>query len=278
MVAKLIKHKPTTPGKRGEVSIQNKDLQKPKHKKLLVSKPKSSGRNNLGRITSRRRGGGHKRTYRLIDFKRDKDGIPGKIEALEYDPNRSADIALILYADGERRYMIAAKGLKVGDSVASGRDAAITTGNCLPMQNIPVGTTIHCIEMKPKKGAQIARSAGCSAQLLAKESGYGTLRLKSGEMRKVLLECRATVGEVGKSEHSLIKLGKAGRSRWKNRRPTVRGVAMNPVDHPLGGGEGKTSGGRPPCSPWGLAEGTKTRRNKASTKLIVRRRKRKTEK
>jgi large subunit ribosomal protein L2 len=219
------------------------------------------------------RGGGHKRQFRIIDLHRTRDGIPAKIERLEYDPNRSANIALLLYADGQRSYMIASKGLKVGDAVMSGPTAPIAVGNTLPLANIPVGSTVHCIEMKPGKGAQLARSAGASVQLLAREGAYATLRLKSGEVRRVLVECRATMGEVGNSEHNLIKLGKAGASRWRNKRPRVRGVAMNPVDHPLGGGEGRTSGGRPPCTPWGIPEGKKTRRNKRTDKMIIRRRK-----
>lgn len=274
------KHKPTSPGRRGLVSVIDADLHKGKpYGPLVVPKKKTAGRNNLGRITAWQRGGGHKQNYRIIDWTRQKDTIPAKVERLEYDPNRSANIALLLYADGERRYIIAPKGLQAGDLVLSGVDAPIKPGNCLPLINVPVGAVVHCIEMKPGKGAQLARSAGCSAQILAREGKYVTLRLKSGEMRKILSLCRATIGEVGKSDHNLRKIGKAGRSRWLNKRPNVRGVAMNPVDHPLGGGEGRTSGGRPPCSPWGLPEGTRTRNRKlASTKLIIRRRKSKSEK
>ena len=219
-------------------------------------------------------GGGHRQHYRIIDFKRTKDGVPAIVERLEYDPNRSANIALLKYLDGERRYIIAPRGVSAGDRLESGVNAAIKKGNALPLRNIPLGSTVHCIELKPGKGAQIARSAGTSAQLVAREGNYATLRLRSGEMRKVLSECRATLGEVGNSEHSLRQLGKAGAKRWKGVRPTVRGVAMNPVDHPHGGGEGRTSGGRHPVSPWGVpTKGHKTRKNKRTDKLIVRRRK-----
>ncbi|MBV1871254.1 MAG: 50S ribosomal protein L2 [Gammaproteobacteria bacterium] len=268
----IVKCKPTSPGRRFVVKIVNSDLHKGKpYGPLLESKKKSGGRNNNGRITTRHVGGGHKQHYRLIDFKRNKDGIPGVVERLEYDPNRSANIALIKYADGERRYIIAAKAMVAGDVVESGEQAPIKAGNALPLRNIPLGSTIHCIEMKPGKGAQIARSAGTSAQLLAKDAGYVTLRLRSGEMRKVLAECRATLGEVCNSEHSLRSLGKAGASRWRGVRPTVRGVVMNPVDHPHGGGEGRTSGGRHPVSPWGVpTKGYKTRSNKRTNKMIVR--------
>lgn len=270
----IVKAKPTSPGRRFLVKVVNPELHKGQpHAPLVVIKKKTSGRNCHGRITSWQKGGGHKQRYRMIDWKRSKDGVPGKVERLEYDPNRSANIALILYADGERRYMIQPKGLKVGDNVVSGQDAPVAVGNCLPLRNIPVGSVVHCVEMKPGKGAQLARSAGCSVQLLARESGYATVRLKSGEMRRILVDCRATIGEVGNSEHNLRKIGKAGANRWRNIRPRVRGVAMNPVDHPLGGGEGRTSGGRPPCTPWGVPEGTKTRRNKRTTKFIIRRRK-----
>ena len=273
------KHKPTSPGQRGLVSVVDTSLHKGRpYAALTVSKKTSSGRNNKGRITSWQRGGGHKRHYRIIDWTRRKDGVPAKVERLEYDPNRSASIALLLYADGERRYIIAPKGLKAGDPVQSGIDAPVSVGNCLPLSNIPVGTVIHCVEMKPGKGAQLARSAGCSVQLLAREGKYATLRLRSSEMRKIHVNCRAVIGEVGKSEHNLRKLGKAGRNRWKNKRPKVRGVAMNPVDHPMGGGEGKTSGGRHPCTPWGKINGIITRSKKASMKMIVRRRKSKSEK
>ncbi len=271
------KQKPTSPGRRGFVKVVDTQLHKGKpHGKLVVAKDSFAGRNNNGRITTRHRGGGHKQHYRIIDWKRTKDGIPGTVERIEYDPNRSANIALVLYADGERRYVIAAKGMKTGSKVMSGKEAPVATGNCLPLANIPVGSVVHCIELQPGKGAQLARSAGCSVQFLAREGRYATLRLKSGEMRKVLIACRAVIGEVGMSQHNLVKIGKAGRNRWKGRRPTVRGVAMNPVDHPLGGGEGRTSGGRSPCSPWGKPEGKKTRRRFNS--LILRRRKNKSEK
>ncbi len=272
----LAKSKPTSPGQRFAVKVTNKNLHKGKPFAPLVSKKnKTGGRNNAGRITCRHIGGGHKQLYRQIDFKRDKDGIPARIERLEYDPNRSAHIALVLYADGERRYIIAANGLAAGDEIISGADAAIKVGNCLPLNNIPVGSTIHCIELKPGKGAQIARSAGASVQLIAKEGIYATIRLRSGEMRRVLSECRAIMGEVSNSEHNLRSLGKAGASRRRGIRPTVRGVAMNPIDHPHGGGEGKTSGGRHPVSPWGLpTKGYKTRSNKRTNKDIVRARSR----
>jgi large subunit ribosomal protein L2 len=243
---------------------------------LVAKKSKSGGRNNAGRITVRHQGGGHKQRYRIVDFKRNKTGIPAEVERLEYDPNRSAHIALLKYADGERAYIIAPKGLKAGDRVQSGIESPIATGNCLPLRNIPVGTVVHCIELKPGKGAQIARSAGTSAQLVAREGRYATLRLRSGEMRKVAVGCRAVIGEVGNAEHSLRSLGKAGASRWRGTRPTVRGVAMNPVDHPHGGGEGRTSGGRHPVSPWGVpTKGHKTRTNKRTNQMIVRRRNRK---
>jgi len=271
----IVKCKPTSPGRRHVVKVVHSDLHKGKpFAPLLDSKSKSGGRNNRGRITTRHIGGGHKQHYRVIDFRRaDKDGIPAKVERLEYDPNRSANIALVLFADGERRYIIAPKGIKAGDAIAAGAEAPIKNGNTLQLKNIPVGTIVHCIEMKPGKGAQIARSAGTSAQIVAREGNYCTLRLRSGEMRKILTECRATIGEVSNSEHSLRRLGKAGASRWRGVRPTVRGVAMNPVDHPHGGGEGKTSGGRHPVSPWGVpTKGYKTRTNKRTDKLIVRKR------
>lgn len=269
----IVKCKPTSPGRRHVVKIVNQELYKGKpFAALLDSKSKSGGRNNNGRITTRHIGGGHKQHYRLIDFKRDKDGIPAKVERLEYDPNRTANIALVLYADGERRYILAPKGLKAGDSIASGADAAIKVGNTLPMRNIPVGSTVHAVEMKPGKGAQLARSAGTFIQILAREGNYVTLRLRSGEVRKVLAECRATIGEVGNSEHMLRQLGKAGANRWRGIRPTVRGMAMNPVDHPHGGGEGRNKGMQP-VSPWGQkAKGFKTRKNKRTDKYIVRRR------
>jgi len=270
----IVKRKPTSPGRRFVVSVVNPDLHKgAPFAALTEKKGKTGGRNNAGRITTRHRGGGHKQHYRLIDFKRNKDGIPAKVERLEYDPNRSAHIALVCYADGERRYIIAPKGVSAGDQIVSGIDAPIKAGNSMPMRNMPLGSVIHCIEMKPGKGAQMARSAGTSAQLVAKEGAYVTLRLRSGEMRKILADCRATLGEVSNSEHSLRSLGKAGASRWRGIRPTVRGVAMNPVDHPHGGGEGRTSGGRHPVSPWGMpTKGYKTRKNKRTDKLIVRRR------
>ncbi len=273
----VVKVKPTSPGRRHVVKVVNADLYKGKpFAPLLEKKTKTGGRNSAGRISTRHRGGGHKQRYRVIDFKRDKDGIQGKVEHIEYDPNRTAHLALLLYADGERRYIIAPKGIKAGDVVMSGNEAAIKPGNCLPLRNIPLGTLLHAIEMKPGKGAQLARAAGASVQLVAREGMHATLRLRSGEMRKVLAECRATVGEVGNDEHSLRKLGKAGASRWRGKRPTVRGVAMNPVDHPYGGGEGRTSGGRHPVSPWGMTtKGYKTRKNKRTDKLIVRRRSKK---
>jgi large subunit ribosomal protein L2 len=273
----IVKTKPTSAGRRFVVKVMNPDLHKGEpHAPLVGKKSKNGGRNNNGRITTRHRGGGHKQRYRIIDFKRDKDGIAAEVERLEYDPNRSAHIALLKYADGERRYIIAPKGLRAGDRITSGIDAEIRPGNCLPMRNIPVGTVVHCIEMKKGKGAQIARSAGTSAQLIAREGDHATLRLRSGEMRKVRNECRAVIGEVGNAENNLRKLGKAGATRWRGVRPTVRGVVMNPVDHPHGGGEGRTSGGRHPCSPWGVpTKGHKTRSNKRTNKMIVRRRNRK---
>lgn len=270
----IVKSKPTSPGRRHVVRVVNDDLHKGEpYKPLLEKQSRNGGRNNNGRITTRHIGGGHKQHYRIIDFKRIKDGIPAKVERLEYDPNRTANIALLLFADGERRYIIAPKGVKAGDVLQSGPAAPIKTGNCLPLRNIPVGSVVHAIELKPGKGAQVARSAGTSVQVIAREGQYATLRLRSGEMRKVLSDCRATLGEVSNSEHSLRKLGKAGASRWRGVRPTVRGVAMNPVDHPHGGGEGRTSGGRHPVSPWGTpTKGYKTRKNKRTDNLIVRRR------
>ncbi len=269
-----IKRKPTSPGRRFVVSVTTEGLWKGKpHAPLLESKSKSGGRNNNGRITTRHIGGGHKQHYRIVDFKRNKIDIPATVERIEYDPNRSAHIALLKYLDGERTYIIAPKKLSVGDQVISGESAPIKVGNNLPMRNIPVGSTIHCIEMKPGKGAQMARSAGTYVQMVAREGRYVTLRLRSGEMRKVLSECRATIGEVGNSDHSLRKLGKAGATRWRGVRPTVRGCAMNPVDHPHGGGEGRSSGGRHPVTPWGVpTKGKKTRSNKRTDRLIVRRR------
>ena len=273
----LQKTKPTSPGRRFKVKIRSANLHKGKPvESLLDSKSKTGGRNNAGRITTRHRGGGHKQRYRIVDFKRDKTGVPGTVERLEYDPNRSAHLALILYADGERRYIIAAKGLEAGAKVMAGSESPIKVGNCLPLKSIPVGTLVHCVELKPGKGAQMARSAGASAQIAAREGAHATLRLRSGEMRKVLATCRAVIGEVGNGEHNLQKLGKAGAARWRGVRPTVRGVAMNPVDHPHGGGEGRTSGGRHPVSPWGTpTKGAKTRKNKRTDRMIVRRRKRK---
>lgn len=270
----LVKCKPTSPGRRHVVKVVNEDLYKGKpYAPLLDKNNKKGGRNNNGRITVRHIGGGHKHHYRMVDFKRDKDGIPAKVERLEYDPNRSANIALVLYADGERRYILAPKGMKAGDQIQSGSDAPIKSGNALPLRNIPVGSVIHAIEMKPGKGAQLARSAGASVQLLARDGAYVTVRLRSGEMRRIQSDCRATIGEVGNAEHMLRQLGKAGATRWRGVRPTVRGVAMNPVDHPHGGGEGRTSGGRHPVTPWGTpTKGYKTRKNKRTDKFIVRRR------
>jgi len=273
----LVKSKPTSAGRRFVVKPTTEGLHKGAPYAPLVEKQnKTGGRNNYGRITTRHKGGGHKQHYRLIDFKRNKDDIPAQVERLEYDPNRSAHIALVMYADGERRYIIAPKNLQAGDEVISGKFAPIKTGNCLPLRNIPVGSQVHCIEMRPGKGAQIARSAGATAQLIAREGSYATLRLRSGEMRKILSDCRATIGEVSNTEHSLRKLGKAGAKRWRGVRPTVRGVVMNPVDHPHGGGEGRTSGGRHPVTPWGVpTKGYKTRKNKRTSKMIVRRRNKK---
>jgi large subunit ribosomal protein L2 len=273
----VVKTKPTSAGRRFVVKVVNADLHKGQpYEPLVAKKTKSGGRNNNGRITTRHRGGGHKQRYRVIDFKRNKEGIPAVVERLEYDPNRTAHIALILYADGERAYVIAPNKLKAGDTIESGVGAPIKTGNCLPLRSIPMGTVVHCVEMKPGKGAQIARSAGASVQLVAREGEHATLRLRSGEMRKVPADCRAVIGEVSNSEHNLRSLGKAGATRWKGIRPTVRGVAMNPVDHPHGGGEGRTSGGRHPVSPWGTpTKGYKTRTNKRTDKMIVRRRNRK---
>ena len=270
----IVKRKPTSAGRRFVVSVVSPDLHKGEpYAPLLEKKSKTGGRNNKGRITTRHIGGGHKQHYRKIDFKRDKDGVPAKVERLEYDPNRTANIALVCYADGERRYIIAPKGLKAGDIIESGEAVSIKVGNTLPLRNIPVGSVIHCIELKPGKGAQIARSAGASVQLVAREGIHATLRLRSGEMRKVLSDCRATLGEVSNSENNLRSLGKAGAKRWRGVRPTVRGVAMNPVDHPHGGGEGRTSGGRHPVSPWGTpTKGYKTRKNKRTSNMIVRRR------
>lgn len=273
----LIKTKPTSAGRRFVVKVVTPELHKgAPYEPLLEKKNKTSGRNNNGRITTRHRGGGHKQQYRRVDFKRnDKDGIPSRVERLEYDPNRTAHLALLLFADGERRYIIAPRGVSAGDELMTGSGATIKAGNCLPIRAIPVGSTVHCVEFKPGKGAQIARSAGTSVQLIAREGSHATLRLRSGELRRVLIDCRATIGEVGNQEHSLRSLGKAGASRWRGIKPTVRGVVMNPVDHPHGGGEGRTSGGRHPVSPWGQpTKGYKTRSNKRTDALIVRRRKR----
>ena len=268
----LVKVKPTSPGRRAVVKVVNKDLWKGRPFAALVEKQKrNAGRNSFGHITTRHQGGGHKQHYRMVDFKRDKDGIPAKIERLEYDPNRSANVALLCYADGERRYIIAPKGAVVGAQLMNGPEAPIKEGNTLPLRNIPVGSTIHCIEMQPGKGAQIARAAGTSVQLLAREGSYAQLRLRSGEIRKVHVDCRATLGEVGNEENNLRSIGKAGAMRWRGVRPTVRGVAMNPVDHPHGGGEGKTAAGRDPVSPWGTpTKGYKTRRNKRTQNMVVR--------
>jgi len=270
----VVKSRPTSPGRRFRTSVRTPDLHRGRpHRALVSGQSKTGGRNNQGRITTRHIGGGHKQLYRTIDFRRNKDDIPARVERIEYDPNRSAHIALLLYADGERRYIIAAEGLKAGMEVMSGDKAPISPGNCLPLRNMPVGIMVHCVELRPGGGACLARSAGAYVQLLAREGAYATLRLRSGEMRKVLSECRAAVGEVGNAEHSLAKLGKAGAKRWRGVRPTVRGVAMNPVDHPHGGGEGKTSGGRHPVTPWGVpTKGHKTRHNKRTNYLIVRRR------
>ena len=270
------KYKPTTPGRRGMSSLTFEEITTNKpEKSLVVSLKSKGGRNNNGRITTRHQGGGHKRNYRIIDFKRNKDGIPAKVATIEYDPNRSANIALLHYVDGEKRYILAPKGLTVGMQVVSGKDADIKVGNCLEMKDMPEGTLIHNVELKPGKGGQLARSAGCSAQILGIEDKYVTVRLSSGEVRKILSNCRATVGVVGNEDHSLVNIGKAGRNRWKGVRPTVRGSVMNPNDHPHGGGEGRTPIGRKsPMTPWGKkAMGVKTRKTKkASDKLIVRRR------
>jgi len=273
----IVKAKPTSPGRRFVISAKNSELHKGSpYEPLLETKSRNGGRNNAGRITTRHQGGGHKQHYRVIDFKRNKDGIPGKVERLEYDPNRSAHIALVLYSDGERRYIIAPKGVQAGAEIMAGSEAPIKPGNCLSLRRIPVGTQVHCVELKPGKGAQLARAAGATAQLVAREGDYATIRLRSGEMRKVHSDCRATIGEVGNSEHSLQSLGKAGATRWRGVRPTVRGVVMNPVDHPHGGGEGRTSGGRHPVTPWGVpTKGYKTRHNKRTDSMIVRRRNKK---
>jgi large subunit ribosomal protein L2 len=268
----LIKVKPTSPGRRALVKVVTPELYKGKPQaRLTERKPNKAGRNNMGHVTTRHQGGGHKQHYRIVDFVRDKDGIAAKVEHLEYDPNRSAHLALLCYSDGERRYIVAPKGLSAGQQVMSGSDAPIKAGNTLPLRNIPVGTTIHCVEILPGKGAQLARAAGTSVQLLAREGTYAQLRLRSGEIRRVHVDCRATIGEVGNEEHNLESIGKAGRQRWRGIRPTVRGVAMNPVDHPHGGGEGKTGTKRDPVSPWGQhTKGYKTRNNKRTQSMIVR--------
>jgi large subunit ribosomal protein L2 len=267
----LVKIKPTSNGRRSVVKVVNPDLWKGgPHAPLVEAQSKNAGRNNAGRITMRHQGGGHKHHYRIVDFKRNKDGVPAKVERLEHDPNRSANIALLCYADGERRYIIAPKGVTVGTQLMSGPEAPIRAGNTLPLRNIPVGSTIHCIEMQPGKGAQIARSAGTSVQLLAREGSYAQVRMRSGEIRKIHVDCRATIGEVGNEEHNLESVGKAGRMRWRGVRPTVRGVAMNPIDHPHGGGEGRTAAGQDPVSPWGvLTKGYKTRKNKRTRSMII---------
>jgi large subunit ribosomal protein L2 len=270
----VVKCKPTSPGRRFVVKIVHPELHKgAPFEALTEKKSKTGGRNSSGRLTQRHVGGGHKQKYRIIDFRRDKDGVPARVERLEYDPNRTANIALLLYADGERRYVIAPDKVSVGDELMSGPSSQIKVGNCMPLRNIPVGSNVHCVEMKPGKGAQIARSAGTSVQLVAREGQYATLRLRSGEVRRVPSDCKATIGEVSNGEHNLRSIGKAGAMRWRGVRPTVRGVAMNPVDHPHGGGEGRTSGGRHPVSPWGTpTKGYKTRTNKRTSNLIVRRR------
>jgi large subunit ribosomal protein L2 len=268
----LMKVKPTSPGRRSLVKVVTPELHKGQpYWPLVERQAKNSGRNNQGRVTMRHQGGGHKQHYRVVDFRRDKDGIQATVERIDYDPNRSAHLALLLYTDGERRYIIAPKGMTAGTQLVSGSEAPIKSGNALPLRNIPVGTTVHCIEMLPGKGAQLARSAGSGAQLLAREGSYAQLRLRSGEIRKVHVDCRATIGEVGHEDHNLESIGKAGRKRWRGIRPTVRGVAMNPIDHPHGGGEGRTASAQPPVSPWGVqSKGFKTRRNKRTQVMIVR--------
>jgi large subunit ribosomal protein L2 len=267
------KYKPTTPGRRGgSVSGFDEITRSTPEKSLVAKGGKKGGRNNKGRISMRHQGGGNKQRFRVIDFRRNKDGIPAKVAHIEYDPNRSARIALLHYVDGEKRYILAPQGISVGDTLVSGEGSDIRPGNALPLRNIPVGTVVHAVELKPGGGAKMARSAGASIQLVAKEGAFATLRLPSGEMRLVEATCKGTVGEVGNAEHELIQLGKAGRSRWLNKRPSVRGVAMNPVDHPLGGGEGKSSGGRHPTSPWGKKEGRTRKKKKASNRYVVRRR------
>jgi large subunit ribosomal protein L2 len=274
----LKRYKPTSPGQRFKTTADFSELTKKRpEKRLTVGNPKKAGRNNHGRITMRRRGGGHKRLYRIIDFKRNKDGVPGVVDSLEYDPNRSARIALVVFADGDKRYILAPDGLEIGMTVLSGTEVEFQVGNCLPLAKIPLGTMVHNVEMTPGKGGKMARSAGNSCQLLGKEGDFASLRLPSSEMRRVPIICRATIGIVGNSEHNNITLGKAGRSRWLGRRPKVRGVVMNPVDHPHGGGEGKTSGGRDPVTPWGVpTKGYKTRKKKHRTdRYIIRRRNKK---
>jgi large subunit ribosomal protein L2 len=268
----LVKVKPTSPGRRALVKVVTPELHKgDPHWPLVVPQKRGSGRNNHGRVTVRHQGGGHKHHLRLVDFRRSKDGIEARVERLEYDPNRSAHLALLLYKDGERRYIVAPKGVQAGAQLMSGAEAPIKAGNALPLKNIPVGTTVHCVEMLPGKGAQLARSAGAGVQLLAREGSYAQLRLRSGEIRKVHIDCRATIGEAGNTEHNLESIGKAGRVRWRGVRPTVRGVAMNPIDHPHGGGEGRTAAAQPPVSPWGVqTKGFKTRRNKRTQVMIVR--------
>ena len=271
----VIKMKPTSPGRRGVVKVSRETLHKgAPYAPLLEPQFQQAGRNNNGHITTRHKGGGHKHHYRVVDFLRNKDGITAKVERIEYDPNRSAHIALVCYADGERRYIIAPRGLEVGGTIVSGSEAPIRVGNALPIRNIPVGSVVHCIELQVGKGAQVVRSAGASATLLAREGTYAQVRMRSGEVRKIHIDCRATLGQVANEEHSLQQLGKAGATRWRGIRPTVRGVVMNPVDHPHGGGEGKTGEGRHPVDPWGnLTKGYRTRNNKRTQVMIVSRRK-----
>ena len=268
----LVKVKPTSPGRRALVKVVTPELHKGEpYWPLIEPQRRGSGRNNNGRVTMRHQGGGHKHHLRIVDFRRDKDGIAAKVERLEHDPNRSAHLALLVYADGERRYVLAAKGMQVGTQLMSGAQAPIKAGNTLPLRNIPIGTEVHCVEMQPGKGAQLARSAGAHVQVLAREGSYAQLRLRSGEIRKVHIDCRATIGEVGNAEHNLESIGKAGRKRWRGVRPTVRGVAMNPIDHPHGGGERRTAAAQPPVSPWGVqTKGYKTRKNKRTQVMIVR--------